>query len=91
MIFSRITLYKSLFRCPDLANSSDFSTLQKIRYYNETKKCYTVPSSAGPCGKNMEYYANDDLFGECGCKRDNRLLIYNKKHKQCFYIFKRVM
>lgn len=70
--------------------SQNQSSQLHFRYYNRTKRCYPV-SSKGPCGTNMAYFAEDETYGECGCQTtDDRLLIYNKKQNQCYFIFQQV-
>jgi len=69
--------------------SMDINLIEKVRYHPETKKCYSV-GYQGPCGKNMAFYAKDNLHGACDCKEDQRILIYHRDTNQCYYIFQQV-
>ncbi|ODM97589.1 hypothetical protein Ocin01_09075, partial [Orchesella cincta] len=67
-------------------------SLPTERIYRQDGQCYTVGSTKA-CGRQMRFYKDGDMFGDCDCDINNghvvRPLVYWKPTDSCYLLYHR--
>lgn len=77
--------------CPELGEIPEDRVLWH-RYHEPSKKCFRY-GFQGPCGKGMKLFIKEagSIYGECDCRVDIRLHIYDKESDACYKIYSQVL